>query len=393
MALPLYRTVRLSVRAQDYYNRIFRSVYQSIELASEQTPLVLMLWGPRLKSRDWSRQRQFIRDELEKHGHTVFFSEQLGLPTSPGSKKGVEFLQSEAADLIVVVQTSYGAVGEVHHFVEYRVVDSKMLLFIDEAAPDHHLYARALADLKARYDNVETYKRTNDTRQTELVAKILEKIKTIQMVKYRAIQSGGRWGLRAGGLTAQARGVKGNVQPFRYNLLELFREHCIEIDVLTDPATLFILAFLKQLGRVTFSGLSRDIMMSAGEMTERLQCLQRGELIAQFGGAFETTGLGETLLRAVGVPSNVPLPPEPQPAFHMDRRALAAAAGAGLTLAATFLVLLGILYGTMVNQVQQPIVEEKPVATLDAPHAVALPPIPLALRGHTSGAASPILNK
>lgn len=346
-----------------------------------------MLWGPRLRSRDWTRQRQFIREELEKHGHTVFFSEQLGLPTTPGSKKGVEFLQSETADLIVVVQTSYGAVGAVHHFVEYRVVDSKMLLFIDEAAPDHHLYERALADLKEHYDNVETYKKAKDTHQTELLKKILDKIHVVQMVKYRAIQSGGRWGLRAGDYNLSAQRLKGNVQPFRYNLLELFREHKIEIDVLTDPVTLFVLAFVKQLGRVTFSGLSRDVMLPPGQLTEKLQRLQRGELVSQFNGAFEATGLGETLMRAVGLPTHVPLKPLPQPAFRMDGRVIAATAGAGVMLATTFLLFLGILYGTVVSQIQAPIIEETPVAT-SAPRTVIHPMAPPALRGKTAGAAS-----
>jgi len=84
---------------------------------------------------------------LAPNGAHGFFSEQLGVPIAAIIKKGVEFLQSETADVIVTLQSSYDAVGAVRHFSEFRVVDSRILLFIDAAAPDERLYDRAQDDL------------------------------------------------------------------------------------------------------------------------------------------------------------------------------------------------------------------------------------------------------
>ena len=143
MAAVFPKGVRLSARAQEFYTRVFAETYESLQNAAGHTPLVVMLWGPRARSRDWSLRRMQIREALEQQGHTAFFSEQLGVPVTATAKKGVEFLQSEAADLVVVMQPLYGLVGSVRHFVEQRVVDAKMLLFIDESAADKHLFARA----------------------------------------------------------------------------------------------------------------------------------------------------------------------------------------------------------------------------------------------------------
>jgi len=111
------------------------------------------------------------------------------------SQKGIEFLQAQASDFIVVMQASYGSVAEVHDFAEHRVINFNMLIFIDERATDGYSYRGALTELKTLYNNVETYKYPDDITQCHLLTKILQKVNVLQMVKYRATENAKSWGL------------------------------------------------------------------------------------------------------------------------------------------------------------------------------------------------------
>ena len=188
--------VPLSPRAKEYFNTVFKLKYEQLQQAVKQTPLAILVWGPGASAGDLYQKRCQIRDELRRRGHAAFFSEDLvdSSPTSL-SQKGIEFLQAQAADLIVVMQASYGSVAEVHDFAEHRVINFKMLIFIDERATDGYSYRGALAELKALYNNVETYKYPDDITQCHLLTKVLDKVNVLQMVKYRATENAKSWGL------------------------------------------------------------------------------------------------------------------------------------------------------------------------------------------------------
>ena len=194
MAIP--QTVPLTPRAKEYFNNVFKPKYDALQQAVQQTPLAILVWGPGASAGDLYQKRLQIRDELRRRGHAAFFSEDLeGTAPDSLSQKGIEFLQAQAADLIVVMQASYGSVAEVHDFAEHRVINFKMLIFIDEKATDGYSYRGALAELKALYNNVETYKYPEDIVQCHLLTKVLEKVNVLQMVKYRAVESAKSWGL------------------------------------------------------------------------------------------------------------------------------------------------------------------------------------------------------
>ena len=188
--------VPLSPRAKEYFNTVFKLKYEQLQQAVKQTPLAILVWGPGASAGDLYQKRLQIRDELRRRGHAALFSEELedSAPTSL-SQKGIEFLQAQAADLIVVMQASYGSVAEVHDFAEHRVINFKLLIFIDERATDGYSYHGALSELKALYNNIETYKYPDDITQCHLLTKVLEKVNVLQMVKYRAAENAKSWGL------------------------------------------------------------------------------------------------------------------------------------------------------------------------------------------------------
>jgi len=186
--------VPMSPRAREYFEKVFMPRYEALQAKVRQVPLVILVWGPGPSAGDLYQKRLRIRDELRKRGHAAVFSEEITGPV-PFSQKGIEFLQAEAADLIVVLQASYGSVAEVHDFAEFRVINYKMLIFIDERATDGYSYQGALRELKTLYNNVETYKYPEDIVECRLLTKVMEKVEVMQMVKWRAMESAKSWGL------------------------------------------------------------------------------------------------------------------------------------------------------------------------------------------------------
>jgi hypothetical protein len=298
--MPVARNLQ-SRRAKEFFHRYFQPCSESLRKAAQQTPLVIMLWGPRQRTKVWSSKRQEIRDELLSRGHAVFFSEQLGIPISAVTQKGVQFLQKEAADLIVCMQSCYAAIGSVHHFVGRHVIDSKMVLFVDQAAPDAYIYQRVLAELRYDYNNVETYSFPDDIIQDRLFERIQTKATVLQMVKYRSRQRGRSWGLKFedGGLgTTNANPL---LQPFSHNLLELYHEHRDEIDVLIDPLALYILAFVNQVGRISLRMLQQELGLTNAILRGKLISLCRGEMLLQSDGELVVGGFGKRLLEGLGL--------------------------------------------------------------------------------------------
>ncbi|MDE3088870.1 MAG: anti-sigma factor [Chloroflexota bacterium] len=383
MAIILPKTVRLGSRAQDFYARFFKPVFESFQSVASRTPLVIMLWGPRLRSPHWSRKRMDVRDALLGLGHSVFFSEQLGVPVAAVAKKGIEFLQSETADLIVVIQPSYDIVGGVRHFVELRVVDSKMVLFIDASAPDEKIYQRAIRELQAHYNNVDTYTAPEDGGLGNLLRKVVEKVSLFQMVKYRAIQNARNWGLKPADYSLGSVHTGTSVHPFHYNLLELYREHRDEIEVLTDPTTLFVLAFVNHAGKSSREALAREINFPAAAFSQTLARLTRAGMMAEADGEMVATGFGLQLLHDIGFSTATPAVFAPRPRQVSWDRVSAMGTGAGIALASVILIVIAIVYGASITQQRAPLeltpahavtaAKVTPTQTI-SPNAIVTPP-------------------
>jgi len=192
-APPALDPVPLSPRARQFYEQTFKPKYEALQQQVQQTPLAILVWGPGASAGALYQKRIHIRDELRRRGHAAFFSEELegGAPLGM-SLKGIEFLQAQAADLVVVLQTSYGSVAEVHDFASYTVINHKMLIFIREDAADGYSYKGALSELNSLYRNVETFTE-HDITVCNLLRKVMDKVTTMQMVKYRDFSNTRAW--------------------------------------------------------------------------------------------------------------------------------------------------------------------------------------------------------
>jgi hypothetical protein len=266
-------------------------------------------------------------------------------------------------------------VGAVQHFSEFRVVETKMLLFVDAAATDERLYHRALEDLRACYNNVETYKFPEDVAQDNLIAKIVDKVHVMQMTKYCALQKVGGWRLSIDAVNAQRAQPSALVQPFRYNLLELYRDHRDEIDVLTNSAVLFLLAYVNYTGYISLKALAYQVGLAEAMLPNSLAPLLRGQMIAQLNDGVSVTGFGRRVLEGVGlVGMMAPTAQLPKPAIQLPRLAFSVPR-IGMAFAALLLFFALAFYWMNTSQTQLPLQYTPTRPTVTSTATPLLPPV------------------
>ena len=128
----------------------FLGDYEGFLHVNRRLALKILVWGPspRSKSRV-ARKRAEIRDELKKLGHWASFSEDLP-PTAPGfSERTKEYAQARAVDLIIVLmEDSPGAIGEVHDFSGDPDIFPKLQVMVPKRYRDGYSGSGALRDLE-----------------------------------------------------------------------------------------------------------------------------------------------------------------------------------------------------------------------------------------------------
>ncbi len=104
--------------------------------------------------------------------------------------------------------------------------------------------------------------------------------------------------------------------PLPYNLLELYRQHRDEVDVLTDETALYILAFTNEIDGAEVDSLAGDLNLSLNTLRAKLTPLLRGQMMLEENGSLVVTALGKRLLAELGfitppIPPSEPKKPEP----------------------------------------------------------------------------------
>lgn len=186
---PDWASLPMSVTARAVYESSFLPLYRELQKDVNNTPLIVLVWGPGPSSGDLYLKRLQIRGELRKLGHTALFSEEIDAdePAPYFSSKMREFLQAKGADFIVVLQASPGSTAEVHDFAEFVLeLGRKMLIFIDESAVHGYSYTGALQEMNMLYKNVETYSYPKDITDCNLLSAVKNKIKILQWAKFRS---------------------------------------------------------------------------------------------------------------------------------------------------------------------------------------------------------------
>ncbi len=103
--------------------------------------------------------------------------------------------------------------------------------------------------------------------------------------------------------------------PSPYNLLELYRQHRDEIDAITDPTTLFILAYVNHVKHIKLAELAGELGLSRNALNKTLLPLYRGNLMTESAQTLSLTPLGKRVLDELGfgAPPIAPTEPPKQP--------------------------------------------------------------------------------
>jgi len=184
--------LEMSARAREYFEKSFLVRYRELQREVESTPLVVLIWGPGAGGGDLYQKRMQIRDELMTQGYAAVFSEDID--TQCGdlnmSSKARELLQAYAADFIVIIHSSPGAIAETHDFAGFlQDLGRKLLVFIDSRHVDGYSYTGALFELRAAYNNVRTYVYPEDISQCHLLSSVESRLHVLRWAKWRGTLS------------------------------------------------------------------------------------------------------------------------------------------------------------------------------------------------------------
>ena len=184
-----WASVEMSMEAREYYEKEFLPRYKKLQQQVDQTPLVVLIWGPGQSEGDLYEKRVQIRGALRQTGYAAVFSEEIDGQCSAllDSVKARELLQAKEADFIVAIIGSPGSIAEVHDFAGFlRDLASKMLIFIDSRHVGGYSYMGALSELKVSYGNVETYEYPRDIRECFLMSAVQKRLRVLRWAKWRA---------------------------------------------------------------------------------------------------------------------------------------------------------------------------------------------------------------
>jgi hypothetical protein len=180
----------MSAVARAHYERYIRWLKDDMSDISA-TPLVILVWGPGESGGDLFAKRVQIKEMLLKQGDVALFSEELDEVCKgfAGSARAKELIQAHRADFIVVIYASPGSIAEVHDFGGFlKALGSKMLVFADSRHTEGYGYSGLLSELKAEFNNVQTYKYPEDIHECHLMAAVDEKLAKLRLAKWWADQ-------------------------------------------------------------------------------------------------------------------------------------------------------------------------------------------------------------
>lgn len=179
----------LSPEAKDFYEKTFRPKYLKVLEEIAKIRLFVLVWGPGPKGGKVYEKRIQILNELrgQPAKHAALLSEEIdSLDPAPDFPTNVrERIQAQQADLLVVLQSSPGSIGEVHDIAADLQIASKMLIFIDERHMGGYSATGALSVLKGLYNNVRTYNES-DLERCVLLEEVRRQVQLRQIARFLA---------------------------------------------------------------------------------------------------------------------------------------------------------------------------------------------------------------
>jgi hypothetical protein len=163
--------------------KVLRAEVRKRLAEARKVPVAVLLWGPGLTSGSpMFTARKELRDELRRDGHAAFFSEELCDASLPDSIRLQQLAQAQEVDLVVSIPCTPGSIGEIHDFAADRRVNSKTLVFINEAHVGGYSQQSLMTLNSLIACRVERYPSEADTKVIRDVT--LQEVQRIREMKY-----------------------------------------------------------------------------------------------------------------------------------------------------------------------------------------------------------------
>jgi len=188
-----WSTAQMTPRARQHYEKRFLPDYIDYVGKVKEQPLTLLVWGPGELSggayeKSMYQKRVQIKGMLLERGFAAVFSEDVeaDYPVTGLSSKAKEILQALSADLVVVLQSSFGSTAEVHDVAEFiRDIGPKMMIFVNQNITGGYSYSGALRELDTLYRNVHPFDYPKDVEECHLATKVIERAEVMRHAKWR----------------------------------------------------------------------------------------------------------------------------------------------------------------------------------------------------------------
>jgi len=159
-----------------------------------QIILNILVWGPNPDRDDpVAKKRRQILELLKEMGHNAMMSEDLDrIGSDLGlSEREKEYVQAKLVELIIIlVQRSQGATGELHDFLAYMEIARKMFVFAPARHKDTYSGKTALKDLDEAFGSVYWYTQ-EELEKCTLLDKVRKRIDGLRRMHAR--QRGGNY--------------------------------------------------------------------------------------------------------------------------------------------------------------------------------------------------------
>jgi hypothetical protein len=185
--IPNPKTTAAQLKYQEFKKRCEQDFEKLKEIA-----LTILVWGPSPKRADPIAQlRLQIIDELGEMGHNALKSEDL-VEFGSGfllSEKTKELIEAKNADVIIIlIEDSPGALAELHDFLSFSEIASKILLFIPERYKGGYSAEGAVKDLEDAYHGVIWY--TNeDLASSSIKSLAIKRVEGLRRMRFLRLMS------------------------------------------------------------------------------------------------------------------------------------------------------------------------------------------------------------
>lgn len=177
----------LSEQAKTQHAEFLRRLGTQRQVA-RSVSLTILVWGPSPSAATpESKKRIEICNALRDAGHNAQFSEDVRLDDADDiSLQTMEFDHAISADLVVLLPSSPGSIGELCNHSNYTRIASKLLVFVDaaHASSGGYIESGTVRELASGYGGLHHYTQA-ELAACSVLTQTMARARVLREIEYR----------------------------------------------------------------------------------------------------------------------------------------------------------------------------------------------------------------